>query len=74
MPDAAAPAYRPTPDGKGKGVDPLESQGHQQSGDADPLLPSSSRWSSRRISSEEGLPLLEFGVVHVNTGDWLWKT
>ncbi|KAG8214861.1 hypothetical protein J3R82DRAFT_10027 [Butyriboletus roseoflavus] len=73
MPDASAPVNLPVPGAKGKGVDPLESQAQQQSGDADPLLQSSLHRSGLRIPDfavdEEGLPLLEFGVVEVRTGE-----
>lgn len=66
MPDVSAPVHRPVPDAKGKGVDP---QARQQSGNADPLLP-----SSFGPPDEEGLPLLEFGVVEKMTGEWVWRT
>lgn len=72
MPDVSAPVNRPVSDTKGKDVDPLESQAQQQNGDVDPLLPLSR--SGPRIPDfavdEEGLPLLEFGVAEVRTGDW----
>ncbi|KAN0087889.1 hypothetical protein V8E55_006510 [Tylopilus felleus] len=74
MPDAAAPVHRLAPDAKGKGVDPA-SPTHPQSGDADPLLPSSRRRSAPPISEcaleGERLPLLEFGVVDVTMGEWV---
>ena len=64
MPDVSAPVHRPVSDPKSKGVDP-------QIPDANPLVPSSPH---RRISDipldEEGLPLLEFGVVEMRTGAW----
>lgn len=78
MPDPSAPVHHPAPDAKGKGVDPLESQAHQQGGDAEPLLPSSSHRGARISDTavdDEGLPLLEFGVVEMKTGDpWVWTT
>ncbi|KAH0832315.1 hypothetical protein J3R83DRAFT_13322 [Lanmaoa asiatica] len=77
MPDVSAPVHRPITDPKGKRVDPLESQAHQQSGDADPLLLSPRR-SGTRIPDvtvdEEGLPLLEFGIVETRIGERVWKT
>ncbi|KAF8133282.1 hypothetical protein EV363DRAFT_1325789 [Boletus edulis] len=72
MPDPSAPVYRPTPNTKGKSADPLESPGHQPIGDKDPLLPTSSRRPVVR-TSDEGLPLLEFGVVEATTGEWVWE-
>ena len=73
MPDASAPMHRPISNIKGKGVDPVEVPESRVSGDADPLLPSSRRRSRARIPKSavknEGLPLLEFGVVDITTGD-----
>ena len=77
MPDASAPVYRPVPDAKGKGVDPLRSQAPQSGGDADPLLPSlpsplhqPGAMLSDVVLETEGLPLLEFGIVEVKADEW----
>jgi len=70
MPDVSAPVHRPVPDPKGKGVDPLSSQTQ----DAD----SSSLHRRARIPDtavdEDGLPLLEFGVVEMRAGEWALQT
>ena len=64
MPDVSAPVHRPVPDPKGKGMDPLEAQ----TPDPDPFMSSSSHRGARISDTaldEEGLPLLEFGVVEM---------
>ncbi|KAF8553685.1 hypothetical protein OG21DRAFT_1509929 [Imleria badia] len=73
MPDVSVPVYHPVSNIKGKGVDPVDAPETRVSGDADPLLPSSLRRSCARISDQdEALPLLEFGVVEMTTGEWVW--
>lgn len=70
MPDVSTPIHRPVPGAKGKGVEP---QIRQPSGDADPLLRSGPRIPDF-VVEEEGLPLLEFGVVEMRTGECVWTT
>jgi len=77
MPALSAPVHRPVSDAKGKSAGPPDFQAHRCSGDVNPLLPSSLHRSAAHIQpdpplDEEGLPLLEFGILELRTVDLVW--